>query len=659
MTLATHDGSQWLKEELWRQQRRVMPTSIVLSMLLAALAAGLQWQHVPHASALAWLGLIVVTSVARLLLYRDRGLFAAMDHDRCLHWHRVGCLCSGIAWATSLAFLWAALQPTSQLLLIFVLAGVTAAAAVSLACDFPSVLCFELPVWAALVTQFILEGSSHSLGMAAATVLFFTFIGHSAWRSSGSVAENLALRQEAHHREALLQQSESRFRHLAQVDSLTGLANRYAMQAHVPALLSAAADSGTCAALLYIDLDDFKDVNDTRGHGCGDQLLQAVAERLRAAVPADDTIYRMGGDEFIVVTTRAGSKTEVERLAQDVLAALAVPLRIDGLDAAVGASIGIGVYPDDGLDVGTLLKHADVALYQAKAQGRGSCHFYSTGQSQAIAERLDIEAALVRAIDAEALFLEYQPLIDIASGAVVGFEALARWHHPERGLISPATFIGAAERCGRIHALGELVLRKLCRQLRAWQSELMTAMPVAINVSPRQFDGGRFLERFMAITAEHGIDPHLIEVEVTESALMSRGAGHHDVLDALRRHGVRISIDDFGTGHSCLSYLRRFPIDVLKIDRSFVQEVGGSEDSRIIIDAIISLAKSLRLETVAEGVETNAQLDYLMERGCFVAQGFLFGMPMPSQKIEPLLKDVLEATTISPAIKIPDALRAL
>jgi diguanylate cyclase (GGDEF)-like protein len=409
------------------------------------------------------------------------------------------------------------------------------------------------------------------------------------------------------------------------------------MQAQVPALLSEAAVANSRVALLYIDLDNFKDINDTRGHGCGDALLKGVAARLQRAVQFDDAVYRMGGDEFIVVTGHAASRPQVESLAESLRETLALPLDIDGRETGVSASIGIGIYPDDGVDVESLLKHADVALYQAKNQGRNEYRFYFAGQSQAIAERIELESALTRAIELQELFLEYQPLINIETGAVVGLEALARWQHPQRGLVPPVTFVGVAERCGLIDSLGELLLRQLCRQLHAWQRELLAVLPVAINVSPRQFDHGRFVRSFEAITQEYGVDPSCIEVEVTESALMSRGDGHHEALEALQGHGVRIAIDDFGTGYSSLSYLKHLPVAGVKIDRTFVRDMLCDPRDAAIVTAVINIGHSLGLRVVAEGVETLSQLQRLQVLGCDVAQGYYHYRPLTAAQAGELI----------------------
>ncbi len=638
--MAADESGRWLEAERLRLMQRVVPAGIVTSMGLAVVAVALQWTHIELLPKLAWGAAVLTVSVWRLLVCRHYRRLESTEpgavHGLC-DWHRRGCLAAGIVWSLSLLLLWHPHDQVAQLLLVFVLAGVTSGAATSLSVDIAGLLYFELPILAALLLRLLAQGSAASVGMSVAVALYTFFILSSARRYSANTTENIGLRLQAARREVVLQESETRFRQLAQVDALTGLANRYAMQAQVPALLSAAAAANARVALLYIDLDNFKDINDTRGHGCGDALLKAVAQRLGGAVRPEDAVYRMGGDEFIVVTRHAQSRTQVESLAECLRDTLALPLDIDGREAGVGASIGIGVYPDDGLDVESLLKHADVALYQAKNHGRNEYRFYSAGQSQAIAERIELENALTRAIESEALFLEYQPLLSIESGAVVGLEALARWQHPERGLIPPVTFVAVAERCGLIDALGELLLRQLCRQLQEWQRELLTVLPVAINVSPRQFDHGRFVRSFEAITQQFGVDPSSIEVEVTESALMSRGDGHHEALEALQRHGVRIAIDDFGTGYSSLSYLKHLPVAGVKIDRSFVRDMLCDPRDAAIVTAVINIGHSLGLRVVAEGVETLSQLQRLQLLGCDVAQGYYHYRPLSAAQAGELI----------------------
>jgi EAL domain-containing protein (putative c-di-GMP-specific phosphodiesterase class I) len=336
-------------------------------------------------------------------------------------------------------------------------------------------------------------------------------------------------------------------------------------------------------------------------------------------------------------------------IAQQLLEVIEAPFIIDGRQVQVTTSIGITFYPSDNNDTVRLLKNADIAMYQAKDSGRNNFKFFTERMHTELLEYHDLERDIAEALRKKGFRLVFQPKVNLITRRLEGLEALLRWDSPTRGAVSPAKFIPVAEASGHIVPLGYWVLNEVCQTMQGWTDKGLPLVPVSVNVSTRQFQQADFEKRVASILQHHGTNPTLIELEMTEGLLMEDTETAHRALRKLKQVGLRISIDDFGTGHSCLSYLRRFPIDVLKIDRSFVQEVGESEDSRIIIDAIISLARSLKLDTVAEGVETNAQLDYLLERGCHIAQGFLFGMPMAPEQIEPLLAERHDDTGLNAA----------
>jgi diguanylate cyclase (GGDEF)-like protein len=445
------------------------------------------------------------------------------------------------------------------------------------------------------------------------------------------------LHLQALNRESQLQESEARYRDQAERDSLTGLGNRFALQAQLARRLAEAGAAGVGVAVLYIDLDNFKDINDTRGHRCGDELLQQVAQRLRASVRAGDSVYRAGGDEFIIVTGAADEQRSIEQLAQRLREALAEPVALADVEVSCTASIGIGRFPEDGANAELLLKHADVALYQAKDHGRDGYCFYAVGQSQQISDRLELERSLHEAIQQQRIYLQFQPLINLESGTITGVEALARWHHPQRGLIPPAVFIPVAERCGHIEALGELVLRLLCRQMQQWEGSLLPLVPVAINVAPQQLDMGRFTRCFARMTEAFRIDPALFEIEVTESALIDQRQGHLQALQQLQQLGARVSIDDFGTGYSSLSYLKHMPIDSVKIDRCFIHDMIDDGRDAAIVSAIVTMGHSLGLRVVAEGVESAQQVQLLKELGCDVVQGYYYHRPVSGEQFAALL----------------------
>ncbi|MCK6371609.1 MAG: EAL domain-containing protein, partial [Gammaproteobacteria bacterium] len=444
--------------------------------------------------------------------------------------------------------------------------------------------------------------------------------------------------------------SELRLNHLAQFDPLTELGNRQHFQEQLHRATARARREGSKVALFFLDVDQFKVVNDTLGHQAGDQLLQEVSQRLATQVRTGDVIARLGGDEFAILMEGLSNPIDAAAIAQQLLDVIGAPFTIEGRQINVTTSIGITFYPSDHSDTVQLLKNADIAMYQAKDSGRNNYKFFTERMHTELVEYHELERDIAKALDGEEFQLAFQPKVNLLDRRLQGLEALLRWKCPRRGNVGPAKFIPVAESSGHIVPLGYWVLDRVCTTIRRWQEDGLPVVPVSVNVSTRQFQQPNFQKRVAEILGRHDIDPALIELEMTEGLLMEDTEAAHRALGQLKELGVRISIDDFGTGHSCLSYLRRFPIDVLKIDRSFVHEVSDNEDSRIIIDAIISLARSLRLDTVAEGVETNAQLDFLLERGCHVAQGFLFGEPMVPENIEPLLRERLEDTVVRHAL---------
>ncbi|MGH8149626.1 MAG: bifunctional diguanylate cyclase/phosphodiesterase, partial [Steroidobacteraceae bacterium] len=432
-------------------------------------------------------------------------------------------------------------------------------------------------------------------------------------------------------RRALERQSRAHRRRLIRIahrDALTGLPNRLYLDVRLPQLTAEAERAGVSLALLYVDLDHFKDVNDSLGHNCGDRLLGVVARRLRGCISERDLVVRMGGDEFIVIAAGLSAAADAVPIARRIEESLATPLEIDGARLNIIASIGISLYPADGSNLEELLKHADIALYQAKSRGRGNYQFFSREMQTQLADRLELAHALKRAIGTSELHLEYQPSFDMRSGAPVGFEALLRWNHPQLGMVPPSRFIPIAEQGNLILELGAWVLREVCRQLGDWQRAELPLLPVSINVTPSQFEHGRLAEAISALTREFDVDAHLLYFEITESAAMQDSELQLGALQALRRLGSRILIDDFGTGYSSLAYLKHLPIDTLKIDRAFVRDMASDVNDAAIVSAIVGIARSLGLHVVAEGVETIEQVDCLVKLGCETAQGFFYSRPL-------------------------------
>lgn len=417
---------------------------------------------------------------------------------------------------------------------------------------------------------------------------------------------------------------------LAYYDTLTGLPNRSMLQKELSGALTVAPDQ--MQAFLFLDIDRFKDVNDTLGHSVGDQLLVEIAERLQRQIGPRDVVSRHGGDEFIIVLNQT-SPDAAAAMAERVEAALREPTQVPGLSLPVTASIGISLYPRDGGDTDTLLKNADTAMYQAKAEGRARHRFFSTEMNQLAQDRLLLSAALREAIAARSLQLRYQPQVSALDGTLVGVEALARWTHPRFGAISPDRFIKLAEESGLIEDIGEWALDEGCRQLKAWDQAGLAVPTVSVNISPLHFRTRELLPIVVAALERHRLEPHRLAVEITEGGVMDDCSIAMENARALNAHGVRLSMDDFGTGYSSLSHLARLPVHELKIDRSFMQGLEESDNCRTLVTAVIRIGQSLGLTVVAEGVETDAQRRFLQALDCDVLQGFLFSMALPPDEL--------------------------
>jgi diguanylate cyclase (GGDEF)-like protein/PAS domain S-box-containing protein len=427
------------------------------------------------------------------------------------------------------------------------------------------------------------------------------------------------------HREA-----ESRVHSLAFFDPLTGLPNRSLLSDRVELALAAAQREGSALALIFLDLDRFKTINDTLGHAVGDRLLQSMAARLNAAVRESDTVCRLGGDEFVLLLPDCDANGAVA-VAEKLIAAAAEHFDIDGMALNASASLGIALYPDDGSDYDTLLKHADTAMYRAKERGRNAYCFYRHDMNQNAAERLEVESALRNAVQRGELRLHYQPQVRIEDGHVYGLEALVRWQHPQWGMVSPARFIPVAEESGLIDAVGEWVLNEACRQMAQWRDEATMPPRVAVNLSARQFRQGSIPALVRNTLGRYGLPPSVLTLEITESLMMERDDDATKALRELDEMGVALAVDDFGTGYSSLGYLKRFPVSELKLDQSFLSE---DPEDRALASAVVRIGQSLKLTVVAEGVETAEQLTFLHAEGCAVAQGYHFARPMPAKDME-------------------------
>jgi diguanylate cyclase (GGDEF)-like protein len=471
----------------------------------------------------------------------------------------------------------------------------------------------------------------------AILLLTFVFAAYSS-REIGKIERRLmdtqtdleqTLDQVREQREAL--------RFMAHHDALTHLPNRVLLLERMEQMCRRAAASGTAAAVLFIDLDRFKEVNDSLGHSRGDDLLITVSKRLRANIRPEDTLARLGGDEFVVLLDAITSPAAAGAIAQQLIAAMQAPIAVDETTLYITTSIGISVHPTDGTEAGTLLRNADSAMYRAKKDGRNTYRFYSADMTAAAMERLALDANMRRALEQNEFVLHYQPQYELASNRLIGLEALIRWQHPDHGLVSPARFIPFAEETGLIVPIGSWVLRAACEQAVLWHQSGMEPGRMAVNLSERQLHQADFFDVLRDVLAATGCRPEWLELEITEGFLITDPERSIRVLKGIGELGVQISIDDFGTGYSSLAYLKRLPIDRLKLDQSFVRGIPADAEDTAIVRAIIALGKEMGLTVIAEGVETPEQRAFLRKEGCAEAQGYLLGRPMPAEEATALL----------------------
>ncbi|HEY5718357.1 MAG TPA: EAL domain-containing protein [Motiliproteus sp.] len=461
--------------------------------------------------------------------------------------------------------------------------------------------------------------------------------GHTYWvharispvtRDTGEVTHFLAIEEDITLRKA----QEHQIRHQANYDSLTELPNRFLAMDRMSQAINAAIRNDQTVVLMFIDLDNFKQINDSLGHDVGDQLITLAAGRIRETIRQTDTVARYGGDEFVVILTSIETADDASRVAEKVLTSLASPYRIEGRELALTASIGMAVFPEDGQDPYELLRHADAAMFGAKDEGGNRYEFHSAAINDAAMERMEVEQHLRRALENRELSLNYQPLVDVRSGKIASAEALLRWDNPVLGRVAPDRFIPLAEATGLIIPIGEWVIRSGCAQLKRWREEGLGELKLAINLSPRQFNDTHLLRTITKALEENDIKGEQLEFEITEGVLMRNQEDTCLLLEKLRRMGIRISLDDFGTGYSSLSYLKRFPFDSLKIDRSFITDVLEESEDQALVRATLTMAGGLGLTTVGEGVETLEQLKFLRSEGVAAIQGFYYSPALPAEK---------------------------
>jgi diguanylate cyclase (GGDEF)-like protein/PAS domain S-box-containing protein len=434
--------------------------------------------------------------------------------------------------------------------------------------------------------------------------------------------------------------------HSAQHDVVTNLPNRLLLNDRITQSIALALRQNKSIAVIFLDLDRFKYINDSLGHETGDKLLRSVSKRLLASVRGSDTVSRQGGDEFVILLSEISHPEDAAKSAKKILLSLSAPHSIMGQDLHIDGSIGISVYPEDGKDAEALIKNADTAMYHAKGTGRNNFQFFKGDMNLRAVERQSLEGSLRHALEREQFLLHYQPKVNLETGEITGVEALIRWQHPDRGLISPGRFIPIAEDCGLIVQIGRWVLREACRQTREWQDAGSLRLPIAVNVSALEFRDPGFVDSVRTVLEETGLQARYLELEVTEGVLMEDGQSTAAVLQELKKMGVHLAVDDFGTGYSSLSYLQQFPIDVLKIDQSFVHHITGNPDDSPIVSAIIDMGKNLKQRVIAEGVETQGQLAFLQAQRCAEGQGYLFSRPLAAAQFAYLLQTGLTETLL-------------
>lgn len=624
------DDAKNIRLEQARIIYAALPLSLAAILINASVLGVVFWDTVPRQANLGWLAATYAVTLYRWMVLR--GFRSASDASRERpHWRRalgLGVVLSGILWGAASLFLFPDESMLHQLLLAFVIAGMSAGAVTTLSAIYGLAVAFLVLSLVPLIWCFALAGNAIGDIMAVMTALFALMLIGSSKRLSRMILESLQTRHER-------RQAQETIRYQALYDELTDLPNRRQLLERLAQEMSRSKRHGHMGAVLFLDLDHFKKINDSLGHRIGDKVLQAVGARIRFRLRQEDIAARLGGDEFVVLIPEVGDAPDIaaantEYLAVELRELFREPFVVGSHKLHLSASVGIALFPMEQEDPEDLLQQADVAMYRAKELGRDNVQLFLPSMQAAVDRRLEIERDLRWAIGNDELELYYQPQV-IACGQLVGAEALVRWNHPTRGLISPADFIGIAEESGLIYQLGDWVLRRACAQL----AELGRAsgLHLSVNISPKQFREDNFVERVRKILAETGAPPELLTLEITESLVIDDIEQTVQRMRVLKTLGLSFAMDDFGTGHSSLAYLKRLPLDTIKIDRSFVLDIESDPNDAVIVETIIVMSHHLGLEAIAEGVETHAALAFLRSKGCERFQGYLFGRPEPFDEL--------------------------
>lgn len=672
-----------LNEQITLLLANAMPANLTVAAISLLFSASM-WDKLDHSLLLSWNGgmLLFVCLRIILLLFHKR----APKRYTLATWGQYyifSTLLVGISWGSLTLLILTTEEPFVHFVIFLIIFGAISVAVPVLASRLPALLAYVLPQALFLVAVLLIQNNRWSLMLSIATLIYTGLLVATGQNMNQQIRRSIELED---HNQSLIddlseevtqrrsaqgaleqhqaqleeqvelrtqaltrtneslenqidirKQVENRLEHLAHHDTLTNLPNRLLLDARMEQAIQHARREQTLLAVMFLDLDNFKHINDSLGHAAGDQLLREVTQRLLSITRQDDTVARLGGDEFVLLMGEIQDSSTVIYLAQKILDKLNERIEINGETIFVGCSIGISLYPQDGDNAETLMKNADAAMYRTKEEGRNSYNFYAEEMTASAYDRITLVGSLGRAIEQEELVVHYQPQKSLATDRYVGVEALVRWNHPDLGILPPARFLPVAEASGLIVPLGNWVLRSACRQMVIWKQNGLPIETVSVNLAGKQIRRDDLVGSITDILEETGCRAEWLELEVTEGFIMSEIHTALDTLQKLRDTGILLAIDDFGTGHSSLSYLKKLPISRLKIDRSFIRDLAVDNDDAAIVRAIVSLGKSLQLVVIAEGVETDFQERFLRELNCEMGQGYLYSQPMPADQVEALL----------------------